>query len=88
MLKIDEGSNLGAAKIRIRSLKAALDERDNAGTHSEGLNEPYERVIFTPEMREEYTLLVPQMSPLHFQYFTPILRAAGYKQLKIQKKKV
>src|SRR5665648_877355 len=27
-LKIDEGSNLGAAKIRIRSLKAALDERD------------------------------------------------------------
>ena len=79
VLKIDEGSNLGAAKIRIRSLKAALDERDKAGTHSEGLNEPYERVIFTPEMREEYTLLVPQMSPLHFQYFTPILRAAGYK---------
>ena len=79
VLKIDEGSNLGAAKIRIRSLKAALDERDKAGTHSEGLNEPYERVVFTQEMREEYTLLVPQMSPLHFQYFTPILRAAGYK---------
>ena len=79
VLKIDEGSNLGAAKIRIRSLKAALDERDKAGTHSDGLNEPYERVVFTQEMREEYTLLVPQMSPLHFQYFTPILRAAGYK---------
>ena len=79
VLKIDEGSNLGAAKIRIRSLKAALDERDKAGTHSEGLNEPYKRVLFTQEMRDEYTLLVPQMSPLHFQYFTPILRAAGYK---------
>ena len=27
-LKIDEGNNLGAARIRIRSLKAALNERD------------------------------------------------------------
>ena len=27
VLKIDEGSNLGAAKIRIRSLKAAMEER-------------------------------------------------------------
>lgn len=79
VLKIDEGSNLGAAKIRIRSLKAALDERDKAGTHSEGLNEPYKRVVFTQEMRDEYTLLIPQMSPLHFQYFTPILKAAGYR---------
>ena len=27
VLKIDEGTNLGAARIRIRSLKAAIDER-------------------------------------------------------------
>ena len=25
-----------------------------------------------------YTLLVPQMSPIHFQYFEPVMRAAGY----------
>ena len=31
VLKIDEGSNLGAVKIRIRSLKAALEEREKAG---------------------------------------------------------
>ena len=28
MLKIDEVSNLGAAKIRLRSLKAAVEERE------------------------------------------------------------
>ena len=27
LIKIDEGSNLGAIKIRIRSLKAAIEER-------------------------------------------------------------
>lgn len=79
VLKIDEGSNLGAAKIRIRSLKAALDEREKAGAHTKGINTPYERVVFTREMKEDYTLLVPQMSPVHFQYFAPILKAAGYK---------
>ena len=30
-------------------------------------------------MKEDYTLLVPQMSPVHFQYFAPILKAAGYR---------
>ncbi|WP_332843291.1 hypothetical protein [Paraclostridium sp. AKS73] len=28
MYKIDEGNNLGAAKIRLRSLKASIEERD------------------------------------------------------------
>jgi len=31
VLKIDEIDNLGAARIRIRSLKAAMDERDRNG---------------------------------------------------------
>jgi predicted nucleotide-binding protein (sugar kinase/HSP70/actin superfamily) len=79
VLKIDEGSNLGAAKIRIRSLKAALDERDKLGTRSRRINNPYKRRLFTKEMRNDgYTLLVPQMSPIHFQYFEPALKAAGY----------
>ena len=79
VLKIDEGSNLGAAKIRIRSLKAALDERDKMGTKSRKINNPYKRRLFTKEMRNDgYTLLVPQMSPIHFQYFEPAMRAAGY----------
>lgn len=79
VLKIDEGANLGAAKIRIRSLKAALDEREKLGTKPNRINIPYVRKIFTKKMRMDgYTLLIPQMSPLHFQYFEPILRKAGY----------
>ncbi len=43
VLKIDEGTNMGAAKIRIRSLKAAMDEREkNHIVHKED-NTPYER---------------------------------------------
>ncbi|NEG70439.1 acyl-CoA dehydratase activase-related protein [Bifidobacterium choloepi] len=34
MLKIDEVSNLGAAKIRLRSLKAAVEERERNGERS------------------------------------------------------
>ncbi len=79
VLKIDEGANLGAARIRIRSLKAALDERDKLGTKPEGINKPYKRKLFTKQMKDEgYTLLVPQMSPIHFQYFEPVMKAAGY----------
>ncbi|MBR0469371.1 MAG: 2-hydroxyacyl-CoA dehydratase, partial [Mogibacterium sp.] len=79
VLKIDEGANLGAARIRIRSLKAALDEREKLGTRSRRVNNPYKRKLFTKEMRNDgYTLLVPQMSPIHFQYFEPVMRAAGY----------
>ncbi len=79
VLKIDEGANLGAAKIRIRSLKAALDEREKLGTKSRRLNVPYVRKKFTKRMRiDGYTLLVPQMSPIHFQYFEPIFQEVGY----------
>lgn len=79
VLKIDEGANLGAARIRIRSLKAALEERDKIGTRTRKENKPYKRKLFTKEMRDDgYTLLVPQMSPIHFQYFEPVMKAAGY----------
>lgn len=79
VLKIDEGSNLGAAKIRIRSLKAAMDEREkNRITHQEH-KEPYKRVIFTKGMKKDYTVLVPQMSPMHFQFLETALGKEGYK---------
>ena len=79
VLKIDEGANLGAAKIRIRSLKAALEERKKLGEKSGRINVPYVRRKFTKRMKVDgYTLLVPQMSPLHFQYFEPIFNKMGY----------
>lgn len=78
VLKIDEGSNLGAAKIRIRSLKAAMEEREKNGIKAEPSHAPYERKLFTEEMRENYNILVPQMSPIHFTYLEAGMKACGY----------
>lgn len=78
VLKIDEGSNLGAVKIRIRSLKAALDERDKTGFKPHKIEEHNEKVIFTKEMRKRHTILSPQMSPIHFQFVQEAFKASGY----------
>ncbi|MDR2451500.1 MAG: acyl-CoA dehydratase activase-related protein, partial [Candidatus Accumulibacter sp.] len=79
-LKIDEGDNLAAARIRIRSLKAALDERGNRpGAQIIRFHPPRaRRVPFTREMRAGYTILAPQMSPMHFQFMETAFRACGY----------
>jgi predicted CoA-substrate-specific enzyme activase len=79
LLKIDEISNLGAAKIRIRSLLAVMDQ---ARQPSEQKNPSHPRVKFTREMRATHTILVPQMSPIHFQFLEPAFRSQGY-QVKI-----
>jgi predicted CoA-substrate-specific enzyme activase len=81
-LKIDEGNNLGAARIRIRSLKAALVERGNhSGAQVIHFHPPQKcrGAAFTKEMREDYTILAPQMSPIHFQFMEPAFRACGYR---------
>lgn len=77
-LKIDEGNNLGAARIRIRSLKAALNERERNGFVPKELDVASERVIFTKEMKKNHTILVPQMSPMHFQFLEYAFKASGY----------
>ena len=115
VLKIDEVSNLGAARIRIRSLMAALKDQEAeraaevaaAGevyeqgaaapvapssdacafaTHKYAL-EPqraaasaaFPKVPFTEEMREAgYTILCPQMAPIHFDLIKEVFRAGGY----------
>lgn len=67
-LKIDEVNNLGAARIRIRSLIAAIRVREKKQTKRTIVPASYERVVFTKEMRENYTILCPQMSPIHLNY--------------------
>ncbi len=37
------------------------------------------RLLFTEEMRKEYTLLMPQMLPVHFGLFAKLLQEEGYK---------
>jgi len=78
VLKIDEVSNLGAAKIRIRSLNAALEERERAGFKPKKIGQLPERVIFTKEMRENHTILVPQMAPIHFELLERAINTCGY----------
>ena len=79
VLKIDEGSNLGAATIRIRSLKAALEERKEKEMLLNQSSESYERVIYTRKMKKEYTLLIPQMAPMQFDLLGEAFRVAGYR---------
>ena len=78
VLKIDEVNNLGAARIRIRSLISALRVRDNNKYKAEVNEYGLKRVLFTEEMRENYTILCPQMAPLHFELLQPALRKEGY----------
>lgn len=78
VLKIDEIDNLGAAKIRIRSLKAAMEERDNNGYELLDHDSSCKKVPFTKKMRKKHTILVPQMSPIHFQFLEEAFNASGY----------
>ena len=78
VLKIDEVNNLGAARIRIRSLISAVKDRARKGIKPHVEDASYKRVVFTSEMRKNYTILAPQMSPIHFDLLMPALAACGY----------
>lgn len=85
MIKIDEVSNTGAIKIRLRSLVAALSERKK----KRGIPQiaqtvidktvKYKKVVFEKFMKKDYTILSPQMSPVHFDFLRAAFRASGYK---------
>ncbi len=77
-LKIDEVNNLGAARIRVRSLIAAIRTREKQPCERKIVPANHNRAIFTEEMRKTYTILSPQMSPVHFDLLGPAFRAAGY----------
>ncbi len=86
-LKIDEVNNLGAARIRIRSLIAALKVREKQNVCRTIQSSAYERVIFTEEMKKNYTILCPNMSPIHFEILEPAFRASGYNLVVLPDKK-
>ncbi|MDO5344953.1 MAG: acyl-CoA dehydratase activase-related protein [Lachnospiraceae bacterium] len=77
-LKIDEVNNLGAARIRIRSLIAAIRVREERNAKREIHPSNITPVVFTEEMRKNYTILCPQMSPIHFSILEPAFNACGY----------
>ncbi len=77
-LKIDEVNNLGSARIRIRSLQAAMAERDKQGHQPKDPQPGYRRKIFTKEMKKEHTIIVPQMAPIHFRFLEKAMALSGY----------
>ena len=78
MIKLDEVSNLGAARIRLRSLLAALKKR-TPPTYS--AKKFPERPRFTPDCKEKHTILAPQMAPIHFELVKTVLNKYGYRVL-------
>ncbi|NLK38589.1 MAG: 2-hydroxyglutaryl-CoA dehydratase, partial [Epulopiscium sp.] len=79
VLKIDEVNNLGAARIRIRSLIAAMEDRKEKQVKVHKGDASLKRVIFTKEMRKDYTILCPQMAPIHFDILQEAFRHSGYR---------
>ena len=77
-LKIDEVNNLGAARIRIRSLLSAIRVREQKHKERTIRSSAIHKVVFTEEMRKNYTILCPQMSPIHFDVLEPAFNACGY----------
>jgi len=77
LIKIDEVSNLGAIKIRLRSLKAALEERE-FDPHAVLNNSESKKVSFTKKMKKTHTILIPQMSPIHFDFIEGAMMKSGY----------
>ncbi len=85
LIKIDEVNSLGAARIRVRSLLAAMAQREKRGIHPHVAPAAYKRVEFTKNMyREGYTILAPDMSPLHFAILEPVMRHHGYHVVMLQ----
>ena len=80
VIKIAEVNNLGAVRIRIRSLLASMNKRiakkeEEKNTGDYGIK----KKIFTKEMRKDYTILCPQMAPIHFELLESAMQASGYK---------
>jgi len=77
-LKIDEVNNLGSARIRIRSLFAALEERKKKGIKPHKPQSRPNRIIFTKDMKKAHTILCPQMSPIHFGLLREAFLSSGF----------
>lgn len=79
LIKIDEVNNLGAVRIRIRSLIAAMEMRELKCIKAIDAKQKYSRTEFTKEMKDAgYTIIAPQMSPIHFEIIEPLMRKYGY----------
>ena len=79
LIKIDEINNLGAIRIRIRSLLASMNKRLDSKIEKGDGDYSVKRKIFTKEMKKDYTILIPQMAPIHFELLESAVKSSGYK---------
>ncbi|MCL1789519.1 MAG: acyl-CoA dehydratase activase-related protein, partial [Oscillospiraceae bacterium] len=78
LLKIDEVNNLGAARIRLRSLISVVQERHRKGYIANGEITAFKRhPLFTKKMRKTHTVLAPQLSPIHFELLEQAFKSSG-----------
>ena len=78
LIKIDEGSNLGAVRIRIRSLIAAVRERQRNRKKLPSRSSAYHRKPFEKDFKRTHTILAPQMSPIHMRLHQKVFEHEGY----------
>ncbi|WP_419520100.1 acyl-CoA dehydratase activase-related protein [Megasphaera massiliensis] len=76
LLKIDEGSNLGAIRIRLRSLLFVMNHRPKEDYTLEPYS--YEKTIFTKEDAKKNVILAPSMTPIHFPMLMSAFEHEGY----------
>ena len=84
LIKIDEGSNLGAVRIRIRSLIAAIEDRKKRQLIRQ-YKPLKERVKFSKEMKKTHTIIAPQISPIHSRMMEQAFRSDGYNFIILKK---
>lgn len=77
MIKIDEVCNLGAVRIRLRSLQAAIKARQTAAVKKAPA--PAHSFATSARPLSQYTILGPQMSPIHFELIEAAIRSEGYR---------
>ncbi len=73
-IKIDEINNLGAAKIRIRSLIASMNKRNEELNYK---TYDYKKNYFK-ESDKKHTVLFPDMTKFHMPLFESVLKSEGY----------
>lgn len=83
LLKIDEVNNLSAARIRLRSLISAVEDRERIRKENTEIKEDtgsyaIKSIPFTQEMRKRHTIIAPQMAPAHFELLEAVFNKYDY----------
>ena len=82
--KLTEAVREASRRAAQRDLQAAVDAADGKGAKKSGHNNATmsryaHREKFVKDMRKNYTIVGPQMSPIHMSLVEAVIRSGGYK---------